>query len=182
MINTELSLEISDTHNLKIMRLFDTSAYHKDETVENYIVEVLPVNKTVWVPFFVSKNFNLVLNASNLRYRRVTEESCLIDLPDGIYEFRQSIKPNLRTRIHFYHLRIVELRRKLCSEKEKLYDNKCNLSREEFFINRDKLRDIEEYMYAAKWKVEECLDKVRGKELYEFTVKLLEQYTNECQC
>lgn len=182
MTNNDLTLEVSDTHDLRIMRLFDTSFYHKDETVENYIIEVLPVNKTIWLPFYVAKNFSLVLNSSNLRYKKATDESCLIDLPDGIYEFKQSIKPNIKTVNHFYHLRITDLRRKLCSEKDDLFDNKCNLTREEFILNRDKLRDIEEYMYAAKWKVEECLDKVTGKELYQYAVKLLEQYTNECQC
>lgn len=182
MINTELTLEISDSLNTRVMRAFDTSFYHKDETVENYLIEVLPVNKSIWVPFNVSPNFTLALNSSNLRYKRVTEENCLIDLPDGIYEFKQSIKPNIKTVNHFYHLRIVELKRKLCSEKDKLYDNKCNLDKYEFILNRDKLRDIEEYMYGAKWKVEECLDKSAGKEMYEYANKLLEQYTNECQC
>ncbi len=182
MISTELSIEVSNNTNLKVMRLYDTSFYYKDQIVENYLIEVLPVNKSIWITFNVDRNFSLVLNSSNLRYRKVDSADDLLDLPDGIYEIKQSIKPNIQTVNQFYHFRVLELLNKLQSERDKLVDNKCDLSKEEYIINRDKLRDIEEYILAAKWKVEECHDKVKGKEMYEFARKLLERYTNECQC
>lgn len=164
------------------MRLYDTSYYYKDETIEHYMVEVLPVNKSVWITFNVAKGFNLVLNSSNLRYKKVSDEAGLIELPDGIYEIKQSYKPNIQTLHHFYHFRTVTLMRKIHAEMRDLINNKCNLERFEYMVNRDKLRDIEEYALAAKWAVEECTDKKKGKELYEWAEKALEQYTNECQC
>lgn len=164
------------------MRLFDTSHYCSDEAIENYIIEVLPVNKSTWISFNVAKGFSLALNSSNLRYKRVTEPSGLIALPDGIYEIKQSIKPNLFSVVHFYHLRTTESEGKLKAQMQKLIKNECKLSREEYYRNRDKLIDLYEFIKAAKWQVEECGDKVAGKELYEFTNKLLETYTNECQC
>lgn len=164
------------------MRLYDTSFYYQDQGTDNYLIEVLPVNKNEWLTFNVAKGFSLVLNSSNLRYKKVAKESGLIDLPDGIYEFKQSVKPNLLTATHFYHLRVTELLGKLARERSKLMCDECKLSRLEYLTNRDKLRDIDEYISAAKWMVEECNDKVKGKELYEFSKKLLEQYTNECQC
>lgn len=182
MISTELSLEVSNNTNLKVMRLYDTSFYYKDQVVENYLIEILPVNKSVWRVFEVDKFFSLVLNSSNLGYKKVTKAEDLLDLPDGIYEIKQSIKPNIQTVNHFYHFRVQELLNKLSAEKDKLIENKCNLSRDEYFVNRDKLRDIEEYIFAAKWKVEECHEKDKGKEMYEFSRKLLERYSNECQC
>ncbi len=163
------------------MRLFDTSHYCVD-TVENYLIEVLPVNKYTWLSFTVAKNFSLTLNASNLRYKKVSDKSDLLDLPDGIYEIKQSIKPNILTIVHFYHLRVNELKRKLKSEWNKLTKDTCKITREEYYINRDKLREIQEYIMSAKYQVEECLDKKKGKETYEFATKLLERYTNECQC
>ena len=105
-----------------------------------------------------------------------------MDLPDGIYEIKQSIKPNIYSVQHYYHFRIVELINKINTEKDKLIDNTCKLSQKEYIVNRDKLRDIEEFALAAKWKVEESLDKVKGKELYDFAKSLLEQYSNECKC
>lgn len=164
------------------MVLLDTSNYCTDELVENLLVEVLPVNKSSWVTFLVAKNFNLILNSSNLKYNKVSSTSELIALPDGIYEMKMSFKPNILNVSQFYHLRIVDLQRKLQSEFNKLLDEKCDISKFDYNINKLKLRDIEEYMLAAKWQVEECLDKKRGKELYEFALKLLQQYTHECKC
>lgn len=181
MPNNELFLEVSDAPNIKVLRVFDTSQWC-DEAIENYLIEVLPVNKSKWLIFHVQKGFSLILNSSSLGYRKVADQSELRDLPDGIYEFKQSYKPNIHTVQQYLHLRTTETRKKIRKEWDKLVDNTCKISREEFNENRDKLRDIEEYLIAAKYKVEECHEKKQGKELYEWAVKLLEIYTNECQC
>lgn len=178
----ELYLEVSDSSNPKVMRVFDTSNYCNDDDIENYLIEVLPPNKSSWIPFLVQKGFSLALNSSNLQYKKVSDVSELRDLPDGIYEFKQSYKPNLHTLQHYYHLRITELKGKVKKEWDKLIDDKCNISREEYYTERDKLRNILEIVMAAKYKVEEKLEKKEGKELYEWATKLLEQYTNSCKC
>ena len=182
MIKSELSLEVSNSTNAKVMRLFDTSHYCSDESLENYIIEVLPVNRSSWVSFYVAKGFSLALNSSNLQYKKATDEVQLIDLPDGIYEIKQSVKPNLFTFVHFYHMRVTSLMNKVRASMNKLLSKECKLSREEYRTNRDELRNIEEFIMAAKWSVEECGDKAKGKELYEFADKSLQRYTNECNC
>jgi hypothetical protein len=179
--NHDLSLEVSDSCNPKVFRVFDTSRYC-DAEVENYLLEILPPQKSSFVPFFVQKGFSLAANSSSLKYRKVNDVDELRALPDGIYEIKQSYKPNLQTMAHFYHLRTVDLRLKIKREWKKLLSDECKLSREEFYLNRDKLREIEEYTAAAKYSIEECHDKKRGKEMYEWSLKLLEQYSNECQC
>lgn len=181
--NNELSMDVSGSCNEKIMRIYDTSFYcTTEELPENYLIEVLPVNKSTWILFHVSRDFSLVLNSSNLHYKKVTEASSLIDLPDGIYEFKQSIKPNIHTLVQFYHLRTTSLLNKLRHSWNRLISGKCDISRIDFLANRDRLREIDEYLLAAKYEVEECLDKKKGKELYDFAKKLLEQYTNKCKC
>lgn len=132
--------------------------------------------------FTVFKNFSLALNSSSLHYRKVTETASLLDLPDGIYEIKQSFKPNIITLIHFYHLRTTELKGKLSKQWHNLKADTCKLTREEYTVNREKLREIDEYIMAAKYETEDCLDKEKGKELYDFATKLLEHYTNECKC
>lgn len=164
------------------MRLYDTSHYYENETVSNYLIEVLPVNKSIWITFYVKKGFSLALNSSNLRYNRVVDESGLTELPDGVYEIKQSFKPNSYTVKHFYHFRITRLLNKIQSERANLRSEQCTISREEYMKNRDKLRDIEEFADAAKYMVEERLDKKKGIDLYKWAEKLLEDYTNECQC
>lgn len=182
MLQSELSIDISHNLNKKVIRVFDTSHYCNHENIENYLIEVLPVNKSVWLTFHVKKGFSLVLNSSNLRYNRPNSTSGLIDLPDGIYEFKQSYNPNTLTVGYYLHLRTTEIELKIKNERNKLIDNKCNLSKEEYKINRDKLNDIQEYVEAARFKVEEKLERKEGIELYQWAEKLLEQYTNECQC
>lgn len=182
MIRTELSLEVSDTTNQRIMRAYDTSFYCDDQELNNYLVEILPVNKSEWIPFNVSKDFSLVFNSSNLHYKKVSNVFGLVELPDGIYELRQSFKPTNQTMVSFYHLRIVELSNKLRDEKDKLFKNKCDVCKREFNSAMDALINISEYIDAAKWAVEECHDKLRGKEMYDFARKLLEHYKNDCHC
>lgn len=181
MLNNELSLEVSDAPNVKVLRVYDTS-YWRGDPIENYLIEVLPVNKSKWVTFHVQKGFSLAVNSSSLGYRKVSDDSGLVAIPDGIYEFKQSYKPNIHTLNHYLHLRVADIRKKIRAEWDKLVDNVCNISREEYYSNRDKLREIEEDILAAKYKIEECHQKKEGKELYEWAVKKLEIYTNECQC
>ena len=181
-MNHNLSIEISDNLNPMVLRVFDTSQYFSDEDVDNYLLEVLGVNKNSWVTFKVKKGFSLPLNSSSLKYKVVGSKVLLLELPDGIYEFKQSTKPNIQTVKQYYHLRITQLRRRLQIEYLRLIENKCNLSNIDYATDKNKLRDIDEFINAAKWMVEECNDKIRGKELYEYTQKLLEEYTNGCKC
>lgn len=179
---TDLSLEVSTTLNVKNMRLFDTSFYHKDETVDNYLVEVLPVNQTKWQVFYVKKGFSLALNSSNLRYKVVSDYDDLLPLPDGIYEIKQSYKPNTLTLNHFYHFRIIQLLVNIQEQRCKLLADRCNLEKREFYAALEQLRNIEDYAIAGKYMVEEDGDKEKGKELYKFAQTLLDQYSHECQC
>ncbi len=182
MRNTELSVEVARSRNGRVLRLYDTSHYFSNEDTDNYLVEVLPVNKEKWVVFHVNKKFNLVLNSSNLQYKKAIDNDQLIEIPDGIYEFKMSYRPNVSTVHHFYHLRTVSIMNKIIVQKTKLLSDTCLLNRREFVINQDKLRDIEEYVQAGEYKVEEANQKKEGIELYKWAEKLLEQYTNECQC
>lgn len=181
MARTELSLEVSNSKDQKLMRLVDTSFYC-EEVADNYLIEILPVNKSAWIPFHVKKEFSLTVNSSSLLYKKVSDITGLVNLPDGIYEFKQSIKPNINTLVHFLHLRTVELSNKVSAQRDNLFKNKCSHCSEEYFKNLSELRDIQEFIDAAEWAVEQCHDKERGKEMYEWAKKLLEQYTNDCQC
>lgn len=164
------------------MRIFDTSTYCTGEAVENYLVEVLPPSRSTWVTFHVLKGFSVVLNSSNLGYKKAKDSGELLDLQDGIYELSLSHKPNIHTLTKFYHLRTVQLTRKVRKQWTKLIGEECKITRNEFYSNRDKLREIEEYIQAAKYQVEELGDKKKGKEIYDFAQKLIEQYSHECKC
>lgn len=164
------------------MRLFDTSKYCEDDTIENYLVEILPVNKSVWVPFYVQKNFSLAANSSNLGYKKVPTTDMLVDIPDGIYEIKQSYKPNILTLVHFYHLRTTALTLKyvelLCSH----FANECKKDEKTYIQEAQHLTKIKQYIDAAEYKVSEQHDKECGIRFYNQAVELIKQFENDCRC
>jgi hypothetical protein len=182
MNNTELSLDVGKSYNLKTMTLFDTSKYCEDEAIENYLVEVLPVNKSTWVTFYVQKGFVLTLNSSNLGYKKVNNTTDLIDLPDGVYEIKQSYKPNIHTVSHYYTLRTAALQLKyvelLCAH----FGKKCDKSDEVYLQETKALTQIKQYIDAAEYVVGEKHEKECGIEYYNQAIELIKQFENECGC
>lgn len=164
------------------MRLFDTSKYHEDDLIENYLVEVLPVNKSSWVTFHVQKQFSLALNSSNLHYKKVSGAEFLVDIPDGIYEIRQSYKPNIHTLVHFLHLRTVALTLKyvelLCTH----FANECKKDEETYNKEALQLTRIKQYIDAAEFEVSEKHQKECGIRYYNQAVDLIKQFEHECGC
>lgn len=180
-VNNEISLEVSQELNTKIMRLFDTSSFCED--VENYLVEVLPAGRSVWVPFHVQKGFSLVLNSSNLRYKKVISDLGLIDLPDGIYEIKQSYKPNIQTLVKYYHFRHVTLLLKYIEKLCQHFSKKCDLEKKQFEEITETLTLIRHYIDAAKYEVEIYHEKEKGIDYYNKAVEMLKKLDeNGCGC
>lgn len=163
------------------MRLFDTSRYHGDD-LENYLIEVLPVNKSTWVVFLVQKNFSLVLNSSNLQYKKVKNSSELIDLPDGIYEFKQSYKPNLHTLSHYFHLRTTAITLKYVELLCQHFGNECKKDERVYMLESQILIKIKQFIDAAEYMVSEKHEKQCGMNFYNEAVELIKQFENECGC
>ena len=163
------------------MRIFDTSEYC-DELIENYLIEILPVNKSNWVTFHVQKDFSLVLNSSNLGYKKVSDKTLLVDIPDGIYEIKQSYKPNIQTLSHYYHLRTSAITLKyielLCSH----FNNECKKDERTYINEGQALMKIKQYIDAAEYIVDNKHDKQQGIIFYNQAAELIKQFENDCGC
>lgn len=182
MSRIELSLDVSRNHNLRVMRLFDTSNFCEADTIENYIIEILPTNKSTWVTFHVQKNFSLSLNSSNLGYRKVADVEDLRDLPDGIYEIKQSYKPNVHTVVHFYHLRTTTITLKYIELLCNHFKNECKKEESVYTAEAQHLIKIKQYIDAAEYMVGEKHEKECGLRFYNQAVELIKQFENECGC
>jgi hypothetical protein len=178
---TELSLDVSQTNNLKVIRIFDTSQYGT-EVIANYLIEVLPVNKNNWVTYRVDKEFSLTLNSSNLGYKKVNNTADLVSLPDGIYEIRQSYKPNASVVIHYYHLRTVELRLKYLELLCNHFNDECKKDMRTYATEADKLTHIREYIEAAEYSTNDRHDKKTGIKYYNKAIDLLKEFEDGCGC
>lgn len=178
----KISLEASRELNLKVLRLFDTSQYCDDD-IENYLIEVLPPNKTQWVTFNVQKNFSLILNSSNLQYKKVSKSEDLADLPDGIYEIKQSYKPNIHSLSKYYHFRLVSITLKYVEQLCNHFSKQCSLTDLQFEEITDELTLIRNYLDAAKYEVEIYHNKSQGIAYYNKAVELIKKLDeNACGC
>ncbi len=182
MNRTELNLDVAKSFNLKIMRLVDTSNYFDGEEIDNYLIEVLPVNRSKWVTFNVAKDFSLVLNSSNLGYQKVDKSIGLADLPDGIYEIKQSYKPNSQTVGHYYHLRTSSLILKYIEVLGEHFSEQCAKDKRTYREEEDLLVSIRQYIEAAEYMVSEKLDKDSGIKFYNQAVDLIKKLEDDCGC
>lgn len=164
------------------MRLFDTSKYCEQDVIENYLIEVLPVNKSKWVVFYVQKEFSLALNSSNMGYKKVPDTDKLVDLPDGIYEFKQSYKPNINTFIHYYYLRTTALTLKYVEMLCNHFSDECKKDERTYNKETSHLTKIRQYIEAAEYVVNELHDKECGIRYYNKAAELLKEFENECGC
>lgn len=180
MNRTELSLDVLKSFNLKTLTLLDTSKYCDEDTITNYLVEILPPNSTKWVTHFVKKNFSLILNSSNLGYVKASANSSLVDLPDGIYEFKQSYKPNILSVVHFYHLRTSALTLKYIEQLCAHLNNECKKDERTYVLETQHLVKIKQYIDAAEYTVSEKHDKETGIAFYNRAIELIQQLENEC--
>lgn len=182
-MNAEISLEVSQEINTKVIRVFDTSVYCGDDTIENYLIEVLPAGRANWVTFHVQKNFSLALNSSNLRYKKVGSIDNLIDIPDGIYEIKQSYKPNVHTVVKYYHFRQVTLTLKYIEKLCYHFSKKCDLTGRQFEEVTKELTLARHYIDAAKYEVELYHNKDQGIAYYNKAVEILKKLDeNGCGC
>lgn len=181
-MNTQLFLSTpTKWFNLKTLKLEDTSNYCGEE-IRNYIIEVLPVNRDTWVTFHVQKEFDLILNSSNLGYKKASESADLVDLPDGIYEFKQSYKPNIHTMAKYYHMRTVAIDMKygelLCAH----FQEECKKDERVFNQETIHLAKIRQYIDGAQYAVAIKHDKEDGIKFYNQAVELIQQFENDCGC
>jgi len=178
----ELSLDVAKTYNLKTMRLVDTSKYCEGIDVDNYLIEILPVNKKDWAVFHVHKDFNLTVNSASLGYHKVSKSAQLLDLPDGIYEIKQSHKPNSGTVVHFLHMRLVMINLKYVENIGNHFSNKCTTDPHQYELDSQKLIKVKQYIDGSEYSVEVLHDKVQGINFYNKAIGLLDEFDKQCGC
>lgn len=164
------------------MRIFDTSKYCDDVDIDNYLIEILPVNKSKWLTFHVQKNFSLTVNSSSLGYKKVSDVAYLVDIPDGIYEIKQSYKPNIDTLSHYYHLRTAAINMKYIELLCKHFARECKKEERTYNEETMVLSRIKQYIDAAEYMVGEKHEKECGIRFYNQAAELIKSFENECGC
>lgn len=175
----QLSLEVPDTNNIKVLRVFDTSLYSNLLPVECGVLQITSPGFNQPKNIDVLPNFNLVLNGCTLGIQERGCGSYAEALPDGIYHIRYSVSPNSSVFVEYQHLRITSTLNIYFNEMCKVEVAACEPD-SDVKAQLDELRLIKDYLDAAKIKVEYCHDPAAGMDLLLYAQKKLMKYADTC--
>lgn len=159
----------------KVIKLIDTSSYNTDIPVENGVLEVTPPGFSCPVTFTVDQGFSIVINSGTLHIAPAVTQEDLIDLSDGVYHYKYSIKPNDKVFVEYSAMRNCALLQKYYYRICTLFSDRDRITRKEFEETRRHLIWIKELIDASKYKVEECGDEVAGIDMYNEANRLLDK-------
>lgn len=175
MANHKLSLEIPPTLNKCILRVIDSSVYNSDITLKCGRLQIMaPGFSTSEFIDDVYPNFSVNLTACDLKIQKVNCGTDFNSLPDGIYVIKWSVSPNEIVYVEYNHLRTTNALDKL----SKIYcdlDLACCEPSAEMKRKLDQLTEIQQYLTAAKIKVEYCREAKKGMELFKQALKMLDK-------
>ena len=167
-----LSITYANNTACKALTLQDASIYDAIAPLQNSILEIKPPGKSCFTAF------NLLTGWCSKTFACIDFDLCCISdditvLPDGIYEIKYSVDPNLSTMIELDHFRVCNLYKNYLYAICELRSNKCSYSHKAYKLKTKSLYDIKNMIADAVILVEECLDKESGIALYEEAKLLL---------
>jgi hypothetical protein len=178
---TKLQVDYKDSNNLKVFRLEDSSEYNPKIPIECGLVEVTVPGFKYSKTFEVKPYFNFALNASILDIAKAKSHKDLVDLPDGIYNIKYSVKPNTVLNVEYDYFRTAKLMERFAKVSCDFLDSRPKLTKQEFLSKQKDLFWIKLLIDSSKYKVEECGDSEKGIELYNEASDLLKKYVF-CSC
>lgn len=180
IVENVLDFEILDVDNSKIIIFIDASTY-MDNPPEKPILELtLPGFNNYFIINIIPNQVN-IMNANTIGITRTftNDYNCLVDLPDGVWEFTYRVCPYETVYIKKFVLRTAILNKKLKSLYKLIESTDCSLKEDRKIKN--KISDIHIFIETAKAYAEEC-DRARAGNFYQiadkFTNDLLKQLTN----
>lgn len=173
----QLSLEVPETNNCQVFRIFDTSIYDEHVPVTCAKLEITSPGFNEPVVIDVVQGFNLVLNGCTLGIQTSGCGNRSDRLPDGIYTIRYSVSPNDQVYVEYHFLRVCQTNNKYFNELCKLEMAACE-PQAEVKEALNELRLIKSFIDAAKAKVEQCDDLQEGMELLVYAQERLQKYAN----
>lgn len=178
-----LNIDIKKSFDCRTLIVEDISIYDDIDEIDNIILEIKPPGKDCFISFDLYKNWtNKTLNCSLLQTCCTDCPASFSVLPDGVYDLKYSINPNLKTIVEFSHLRTCQLEKRYMQILCNFYSDKCQYSKSEQNKLIEQLYDIFFNIESAKWMVGECDEIEKGLELYNDINNQLDKYEKGCGC
>jgi len=175
----QLSLELPDTNNIKVLRIFDTSLYADGMPVTCGTLQITSPGFNLPNVIEALPNFNLVLNACSLGLQRTGCGEVSQTIPDGIYVINYSVSPNTNVYVEYNHLRTTQTMNRYYNLLANLEMSGCEPSAD-IKAQLSELRLIKSFIDAAKAKVEYAHSPEDGMGLFNYAKKRLDRLTSEC--
>lgn len=175
----QLSLDIPETNNCQVFRVFDTSLYTDDLEVTCGTLQITSPGFNEPVNIEVTKGFNLILNGCTLGIQTSLCGTVSQRLPDGIYTIRYSVSPNDKVYVEYQYLRV-------CQTLNKYFNFLCRLEmaacepQADVKAQLEELRMIRSFIDAAKVKVEYCESPQQGMDLFLYAQNRLQRFGKDC--
>lgn len=167
-----LSLEIPETNNISVLRLFDTSQYAEDLGANCGLLQITSPGFSSPVSIEVLPQFNLVLNACTLGIQSTGCGDTCYPIPDGIYTVRYSVSPNDKVFVEYQYLRLTQTNNKYYNMLGSLEVLGCEPDADIKELLKE-FRLIRSFLDAAKAKVEYVHQPEQGMELLVYAQKKL---------
>ena len=178
MNSHQLGLEFLETSNPRIFKISDVSVYNSllAATCPELLITVPGFQYSASIdPSELTQGFNLVLTACKLGIQIQNCDSKNEDIPDGIYAIKYSISPNEFVYVEYNYFRTTQLNNRLQKVRCDLDANTCYKDEEQQqkFL---KIREVSDYIAAAKASLEDCHHDVKkATSFYNLAKSLLEK-------
>jgi len=179
-MTSQLEVQEIPTGSCKTLRLADNSNYLASVTVTNALLEITPPGASCPVVFEVEKDFSKTVNSASLNISPTQSYNDLVPLPDGPYEIKYSINPNLKVYVEYTLFRNCRLVDKYAGAICSLFNDRSKISHKEFDRRRKDLIWIKEVIDASKYIAEECGDIDAAMALYNEASILLLKTKTQC--
>jgi len=175
----ELDITYHNTYNCKTLRIEDNSIYDDKFEVKNSILEIKAPGQNCFTFFDLKKDWkSITLNCASLKLCCTKQPCKLTILPDGIYEIKFSIDPNIKYMVEFNHMRVCKLMSNYIKLIGLYLSNKTSNTNKENEEIEKEFTAIKDIIDASVYAVEELLDNSLGIDLYEQASKRINDINN----
>jgi hypothetical protein len=179
-MKSQLGLQIIEDRNCQVLTIKDISVYNENITNTCNELLITPPGLGETFKFEVSDNFLNTYNSHSFKYTSTSCEDELIDLADGIYQIRYQVCPTDKVYVEYHYLR-------QCQALNMYYEALCALKLDPRYPSSfqkekmEELRDIKQYLDAAKSYVESCGAPRKGLELHNYALEKLKDLGVVCK-
>lgn len=124
-----LDFEILDTGNTKTLVFVDSSEY-MEEPEKPLLEVIMPGFNKYQLVNIIPKRVN-TFNSSTLNINQVLHQECLIDLPDGLWQFKYKICPYKSVHVSKNYMRTAILQQKISYLEDRINLADCRSKEDE---------------------------------------------------